>query len=808
MQCYTELLPPSAVTHSISLPFISASANNLIIARTSLLQIYTLKSVITHTESINLSDGTTKSNGVKHESVNGPESSVPGSAILRGERLHTTRLVLLAQYELSGIVTSVARVKILQSKSGGEALLVVLKDAKLSLVEWDPERFSISTISIHYYEREDIINNPWDPDMGQCVNILTVDPSSRCAVFKFGTRHIAILPFHQIGDDLVMDDVDDDYDPDIDGERPERKSSTAKDIAGTMVEKPPYAASFVLSLMALDPSLSHPIHLSFLYEYREPTFGVLYSELQSSSGLLHERRDNVSYAVYTLDLDQRASTTLLSVTNLPYDLTTIIPLSRPMGGALLLGSNEIIHVDQSGKSNGVFVNDIAKQSTSFGMVDQSDLKMRLEHCIIKELGLSNSELLIILNRGELAILSFKIDGRSVSGLSIRRVTTENGGNTILAGASCAALVGRGRLFVGSEESDSLVLGWSRKSDRSKKQLSRRKSDMDVDDDNDNLDLDEEDVEADEDDLYTDDAVADRAQIAASGSSTDHEDYVFRSHDILINLAPMSDIAVDNPAVDRRHPDFADRTRSMLNLMTISGRGRAGSLTKLQEEIVPQEVDQSVIKHARCIWSIRTKQTARNATVESHGAAHHSYIVATVAADGEEERPTVYRIQDMNLQEIEETEILDADAGDTIEVDTLNGATVTAQVTQTQVRVYDSGESANIFFFHLCSYLACHYVVFSACQEATGESSLYEKRVYYIGAHTSKEVVIAGCTLIQTCSVASIQFYFHHLLAMNHAICASTSRLDAPFHMHPLMLIQLLTHIRLRSCADISPDRRR
>ncbi|KAK4691022.1 cleavage and polyadenylation specificity factor subunit 1, partial [Lecanoromycetidae sp. Uapishka_2] len=495
MQCYNELTPPTSVTHSLSLPFLSPSANNLIIAKTNILQIFSLKSVIIATNDT--------TNQVQSSSAaNGANPSKTDSATARPDRQHTTKLVFVGQYELAGTITSLARVKILQSRSGGEALLVSLRDAKLSLIEWDPERYNISTISIHYYEREDILSSPWEPDLPHCINYLSVDPSSRCAVLKFGMRHLAIIPFHQIGDDLVGDDLDiDDYDPDIDGERPGGRKSVSKvapdDIA---TAKTPYSASFVLSLLALDPNLSHPLHLCFLFEYREPTFGVLYSQVASSTALLSERRDNVSYAVYTLDLEQRASTTLLSITSLPYDLFAVIPLSRRIGGALLMGGNEIIHVDQSGKTTAVAVNEFARQSSSFAMADQSDLNMRLEHCVIKELGSDSTDLLLILNSGELAVLSFKIDGRSVSGVSIRRISMENGGHAILAGASCASVVGRGRIFVGSEDCDSYVLGWSRATDRSRRQKPR--TILDIDGDQDDLDLDEEDIEDDDDDFDT------------------------------------------------------------------------------------------------------------------------------------------------------------------------------------------------------------------------------------------------------------------------------------------------------------------
>ena len=693
MQCYTELTPPTAVTHSLALPFLSASANNLVIAKTSLLQIFSLKSVVTNT-SDDFSRNAQISNQTQREEANGPDSSLPHSATTKGDRVHTTKLVLVAQFELAGTVISLTRVKILKSKSGGEALLVALRDAKLSLVEWDPERYSISTISIHYYEREDILSSLWESDIGSFVNYLSVDPSSRCAALKFGVRHLAIIPFHQVGDDLVMDD----YDPDLDGEKPDRKQSISKPAADSgQDEKTPYAPSFVLSLLALDPALSHPIHLSFLYEYRDPTFGILYSQGATSSALLHERRDNVSYAVYTLDLEQRASTTLSSVSNLPYDLFAVIPLSKLVGGALLVGGNEIIHVDQSGKTNGVAVNEFAKQSTALAMLDQSDLSMRLENCVVKQLGLDNSDLLIILNTGELAILSFKIDGRSVSGLSIRRVKTTSGGSAILAGPSCASIVGRSRMFVGSEDSDSLVLGWSRKSDRLKRKPSRTQ--MDVNGDEVEVDIDEEEIDEDEDDLYaeTKSGTGGQEQTPLQSDADAEEDYTFRLHDSLTNFGPMTDVAIRQSPATNTNP--LSKAPSNTELMIASGCGRAGGLTMFQHGLSTTPVAQPKISKARGVWSVRTKRSQEG----GHGDGYDNYVITS-----SDEKSAAYSLNpdDGDVKQLLETDF-DADAGTTIEVGTLNGGTKMVQVLQSELRSYDQGESVPIFC-HLDFYITAEW----------------------------------------------------------------------------------------------------
>ena len=664
MQCYTELTPPTAVTHSLSLPFLSSSANNLVLAKSSLLQIYSLKTVI--------SEGRTGSLDQNNE----------GS-----QRIHTTKLILVAEYEISGTITSLGAIKILKSKSGGQALLVALRDAKLSLVEWDPERYSISTISIHYYEREDLRGNPWEPDISQCVNYLTVDPRSRCAALKFGLRHLAIIPFHQAGDDLVMDD----YDPDIDSDKPQLRKSSLKNVNGhDSPSNTPYATSFVLSLLALDPVLNYPLHLAFLYEYREPTFGILSSQVAISSALLHERRDTVSYTVFTLDLEQKASTTLLLVNHLPYDLSAVVPLPLPIGGALLMGSNQLIHVDQAGKTNGVAVNEFAKRCTTFALSDQSELKMRLEGCIVEQLGVNNGDMLLILNTGEMAILTFKTDGRSVSGVSLRRLPPTNCGAISIEAASCASNVGRGRMFVGSEESDSVVLGWTRKTERLKRR--RSEADMAITGEADASEIDEDDVD-DDDDLYTNSKPDDKRLEQVPASLTDSsEEYTFRIHDSLQNLAPMTALSLQTNASTQTTSSAQTKGRippsHIKALLVDNGRGKTGGLTIMKPCINLIKTEQPTITNAHNIWTVQSANPEKN--------EYNRFVIASQSPESGEESSTVYSVQSSGLTEVTDTDF-DPTAGATLDVGTLNGGARIVQVLKGEVRTYDGGTSGRLFY---------------------------------------------------------------------------------------------------------------
>ena len=571
MQCYTELAPPTAVSHALALPFVAPKANNLVVAKNSLLQIFELKSTVTEVAPQHVGGA-----GAATAALDTGAADVP-----LGRTEHTSKLVLVAEFPLAGTVTSLARIKALDTKSRGEALLVAFRDAKLSLVEWDPESFNLHTISIHYYENPDLAGAPWSADLKDTYNFLTADPGSRCAALKFGTHNLAILPFRQ------RDLAGDDYDSDFDGRKED--AHVVEGTNGQPVQHTPYSSSFVLSLTHLDPTLLHPVHLAFLYEYREPTFGIVAASRATAPSLLPARKDILTYTVYTLDLEQKASTALLSVPGLPYDISKIVPLPLPIGGALLLGANEIIHVDQAGKTSGVAVNDLARTSTSFPLSDQSELALRLEGCVAELISPDTGDVLIVLNDGRLLTLTFTLDGRTVSGLTLQLLATDHGGDILNASASCSANLGRGRIFVGSEDADSVLLGWASKLG----QQGRKRSQVDTAADNAGSSMDDDDADGDDedDDLYNDTAPAFKKITAVAAEPSPPGTYTFRIHDVLPSLAPIRDVVVHSTADARKH-DAVKSSNLATDLVLSTGRGSAGGVTTLNRELLPTTLAKS------------------------------------------------------------------------------------------------------------------------------------------------------------------------------------------------------------------------
>ncbi|KAG6368515.1 hypothetical protein INS49_002725 [Diaporthe citri] len=694
MQCYSELTPPTAVSHSIALPLLSAQSNNLVVAKASVLQIFETKIVTSEVDVPQASNlHSTKPNTHYDSRINddeGLESSFLGgdAAFQKADRAHNTKLVLVAEVSVSGTVTGLARIKTKNTVSGGEALLVQFKDAKLSLLEWDPERHDLTTISIHYYEQEDLQGSPWAPPLNDCVNFLAADPGSRCAALKFGSRNLAILPFKQADEeDIAMDD----WDEELDGPRPVKQDLPSAVVNGiSNIEDTPYSPSFVLRTSRLDPNLIHPIDLAFLHEYREPTFGILSSKLAPSASV--GRKDHLSFMVFNLDIQQASHTPILSVGGLPQDLFRVIAVPAPVGGALLVGANELIHIDQSGATNGVGVNPFTKQCTDFTLNDQSSLGLRLEGCSLDFISPETGQMLLVLSDGRLATLDFQVDGRRVSGLLLKLVAPESGGNIIPYRVSCLSRLGRNTIFAGSEEGDSVVFGWTRKQG----QTSRRKprpQDASVDLE----DLEEEDFE-DEDDLYADTPAV--TQAANGIAAAKGGEVVFRIHDKFTSIAPIRDITYGKasfPSDDEEEQNMSG-VRSDLQLVAAVGTGRAGSLAIMNREIQPKVVGRFEFPEARGVWTMNAqKPVPKSLQAEKGGAAvgndydpsaqyDRFMIVAKVDLDNYE-TSDVYALTAAGFESLTGTEFEPA-AGFTVEAGMMANHRRIIQVLKSEVRIYD------------------------------------------------------------------------------------------------------------------------
>lgn len=673
MQCYTQLLSPTALSHSIALPLLHCEAKNLVVAKGSILQVYDVTSI---------SPSPTVD---KQCSANTPARPTNADCETLSERI---RLVLLAEYPVAAAITSMAPVKIPGSLSGGDALLISCKDAKMSLLEWDPENFRLGTLSIHYYDKAEILTSQ---HISSCESSyykskVTVDPTGRCAALCFGSRHLAILPFP----DTSLNGTDEDAAAADDTIMLDHETTNGAHPTSTQT-RTPYAASFVMSLTALDQTLTHPLDLAFLFEYRDPTFGIISSDRASSYAIRNQRKDILSYSVITFDVEQRTATTLLTIKGLPSSLTRLVPLPRPIGGALLIGPDELIHVDQSGKTTGIAVNEFARATSACALHDQSSLDLRLDHCLVGTLDPTSGTLLVALDSGRLALLAFQIDGRSVSGLQLHPVAQTHGGMLGPPSPTSITTLTHSSLLIGSDQGNHAVLSWS----QLQPDLPSRKRDPssldDEDQGNASDDLEGSELDdGDDDDLYGG-QVEHKGKRAATNSQrlSDPSRCVFRLDQSLQSLAPINSVCFGHTVTPQDNiSPVAD-----LGLVASVGRQSGSRLVALSRSLTPSTVLPSDMVDTKLMWALRPSKVHPGSANGVPPATHDRFLVRHHATTEGEDMTILLTIDHDGSTLPKEVDGTDFEReGETLDMAVLGGGSRIVQVRKSEIRIYDTGTS--------------------------------------------------------------------------------------------------------------------
>lgn len=111
--------------------------------------------------------------------------------------------------------------------------------------------------------------------------------------------------------------------------------------------KHPFYPSFVVPFSQIEAKIQNVIDIAFLDGYFEPTLAILYEPMPTWSARLAARYDTVNLVVVSLDLSRRKFTVLFSQSRLPFNSFSLHPLPVSVGGVLVLGTNGIVHVDQT-----------------------------------------------------------------------------------------------------------------------------------------------------------------------------------------------------------------------------------------------------------------------------------------------------------------------------------------------------------------------------------------------------------------------------------------------------------------------------
>uniref|UniRef100_A0A8C1SWR3 Cleavage and polyadenylation specificity factor subunit 1 n=1 Tax=Cyprinus carpio TaxID=7962 RepID=A0A8C1SWR3_CYPCA len=508
---YRQAHPPTAVEFAVYCNFISSQEKNLVVAGTSQLCVYR----VIYDVEVSLSD----------------ESS-------RKEKLEQ-----VASFSLFGNVMSMASVQL--AGANRDALLLSFKDAKLSVVEYDPGTHDLKTLSLHYFEepelREGFVQNVHIP-------MVRVDPENRCAVMLVYGTCLVVLPFRR---DTLTDEQEG-----IVGEG--QKSS--------------FLPSYIIDVRELDEKLLNIIDMKFLHGYYEPTLLILFEPNQTWPGRVAVRHDTCSIVAISLNIMQKVHPVIWSLSNLPFDCTQVMAVPKPIGGVVVFAVNSLLYLNQSVPPFGVSLNSQTNGTTAFPLRPQEEVKITLE-CSQSSF-ITSDKMVISLKGGEIYGLTLITDGmRSVWAFHFDKAAA-----SVLS--TCMTTMEAGYLFLGSRLGNSLLLRYTEK---------LQETPMEEGEENEEKEKQEEPPNK----KKRVDAVANWAgkanlpdeldEIEVYGSEaqsgTQLATYSFEVCDSILNIGPCVSASMGEPAF--LSEEFQTNPEPDLEVVVGSGYGKNGALSVLQ-----------------------------------------------------------------------------------------------------------------------------------------------------------------------------------------------------------------------------------
>ena len=219
---------------------------------------------------------------------------------------------------------------------------------------------------------------------------------------------------------------------------------------GTDPSDVPYSPSYVLSLPDVSSTLKNLADLLFLPGYNSPTLALLYSPVFTWAGRYKSARDTFVVEIRTFDLSSGGSYPLLTLaTNLPSDSLYLVACPADLGGVVVVTETGLLHVDQTGRVVGTSVNAWWEYATALRTDRQSeDRKLSLEGS--KGIFVDRTEMLLVLQNGDVHQVRFSMDGRSVGSIKVDEQSDQ------LPPTSSIIHSGEGSIFVSCAEGDSIL----------------------------------------------------------------------------------------------------------------------------------------------------------------------------------------------------------------------------------------------------------------------------------------------------------------------------------------------------------------
>jgi cleavage and polyadenylation specificity factor subunit 1 len=483
-----------------------------------------------------------------------------------------TRLYLIREHRLHGIVTGIEGIKTVSSLDDNlDRLLVSFKDAKIALLEWSDSTHDLETVSIHTYERASQFLALDSPLFHA---ILRVDPLSRCAALSLPKHALAIVPFSQTQAELDAMDQD---------------QIQVRDI--------PFSPSFILDLPAkVDQNLRNVIDFVFLPGFNNATVAVLFQTQQTWTGRLKEFKDTVKLIIFTLDNASELYPIITSVDGLPHDSLSLLPCSTSLGGVVIITTNALIYVDQSSRRLALPLNGWTSRLSDIPLLPiapaDETRKLILEGS--RSVFVDEKTFFVILKDGAVYPVEIVVDGKTVSKLTMSPPLAQT------SIPSVAMNIGNDHIFIGSTVGPSVLL-----------KAAHVEEDMDKDEDKEHSPpaavVQSDPMDFDDDDIYGTSKVVDST--VANGLVNGHTP--LKKLRTVIHLSLRDSLPAYGPIASMAFSLAKNGDRPVPELVAATGSGLLGGFTLFQRDLpVFSKRKVHAIGGARGFWSLPIRQSVK------------------------------------------------------------------------------------------------------------------------------------------------------------------------------------------------------